>query len=421
MLLFIGLAVFAAGLFILFSRRFWLMRFTLAPLALIAGALVLFVALYPHLAPARFTVNAPLLNALFGLGGGMAEANVFTARIKPPAGWQIKVHASGLAGARTMKMLPDGDMLVSQPRAGRVALVRADGSQSSLLTGLDRPYGLEIVWQKTGRESGFYLYVADAGRVVRYPFDPRTAQLGGAAEIILSGLPAGGNHWTRTIKQGQDGFLYLAIGSSCNVCRENDDRRAALLRLRPDGSDVEIFASGLRNTVGWDWHPETGQIYGVDNGRDLLGDNLPPEEVNLITRGGFYGWPHFWGDNVRDGDTSSAPPAPPIAPIHNLPPHSAPLALRFLRDAEPPTALVALHGSWNRTRKSGYKIVELVFANETNGGTNGEMTIRQRDWLTGFEENENVIGRPVDLAQDAKGAIYVSDDFAGAIYKLSRY
>jgi glucose/arabinose dehydrogenase len=212
--------------------------------------------------------------------------------------------------------------------------------------------------------------------------------------------------------------MYVSIGSSCNACSETDPRRAAIVRYRPDGSGEQIFATGLRNAVGFDWHPITAALYANDNGRDLLGDDFPPCELNRVVEGGFYGWPFANGANVPDPDFGAgqeARIAAAIPPVHDYPAHNAPLGLAFLRSAKLPlayrnAAVSALHGSWNRSRKDGYKVVSLHW------GTDGE--IEQRDFVTGFERDEDVIGRPVDVAEGPDGAVYISDDYAGAIYRV---
>ncbi len=212
--------------------------------------------------------------------------------------------------------------------------------------------------------------------------------------------------------------MYVSVGSSCNVCEEQDPRRAAILRFQPDGSQAEIYASGLRNTVGFDWHPLTKQLYGVDNGRDFLGDDVPPCELNLIEAGKFYGWPYAYGDKMPDPDYASKNIeliAQSEAPVYAFDAHTAPLGIRFLRSESLPEtwrgrALVALHGSWNRSEKSGYEVVALTFSEQ------GE--ISHQSFIKGFELNNDVIGRPVDIAQGPDGSIYVSDDYTGSIYRV---
>ncbi len=171
---------------------------------------------------------------------------------------------------------------------------------------------------------------------------PRRATTSGAFERVVTGLPGGGNHWTRTLRFGPDGWMYVSIGSSCNVCVEKDGRRAALMRFRPDGSGEEVFATGLRNSVGFDWRPEDGQIYATDNGRDLLGDDFPPCELNRVEKGGFYGWPVANGDRVPDpdfGKGQEARIAASIPPVHGFRAHNAPLGMTFLRSRGVPAGV----------------------------------------------------------------------------------
>ena len=164
--------------------------------------------------------------------------------------------------------------------------------------------------------------MAETDAIGRIRFDPSTGATSGVFERVVTGLPGGGNHWTRTLRFGPDGWMYVSIGSSCNVCVEEDGRRATLMRFRPDGSGGEVFATGLRNSVGFDWRPEDGQIYATDNGRDLLGDDFPPCELNRVEKGGFYGWPVANGDRVPDpdfGKGQEARIAASIPPVHALP------------------------------------------------------------------------------------------------------
>jgi cytochrome c553 len=214
-------------------------------------------------------------------------------------------------------------------------------------------------------------------------------------------------------------MLYVSMGSSCNACIETDPRRAAIVRYRLDGSGQELYATGLRNAVGFDWRPGTKELYATDNGRDLLGDDFPPDELNRIVEGGFYGWPFANGNRVPDpefGKGHEAQIAASIPPVHEFRPHNASLGITFVRGTHVPpefrgAALVALHGSWNRTRKDGYKVVSLHWQPDGQ--------IVERDFLSGFLKNEDVIGRPVDVAEGPDGAFYVSDDYAGAIYRVA--
>jgi len=370
-----------------------------------------------QLLPEKYAVNAPLGHLLFSRGADAPDAETVEARIRAPAGFTVGVWADGLPNVRMLRFTPAGDLLASLPRAGEVVLLErdADGDGASdgrrpLLADLDRPHGLDL-------HDG-WLYVAEMGAVARVRFDAEARQVGGAPERVVTGLPSGGNHWTRTVRFGPDGWLYVSIGSSCNVCIERDPRRAALVRYRPDGSGEEIHATGLRNAVGFDWRPDTGELYATDNGRDLLGDDFPPCELNRIERGGFYGWPFANGDRIPDPDLGAGREreiADSIPPVHGFRAHNAPLGIAFARGGRVPeayrgAALVALHGSWNRTRKDGYRVVSLHW---------GPGGIEERDFLVGFEQDGHVIGRPVDVAEGPDGAFYVSDDYAGVVYRVA--
>jgi len=361
-------------------------------------------------------INAPLWGTLFGRAD--VRADTLEARLRLPEGFVWTRYATGITNARFMVATAGGDILVSAPRQGKVLRLLADRDGNGvsdgakvLLRDLKRPHGLDI-WNG-------HLYVAETDGVLRYPFDEAAGEVLGPPEPVVRGLPGGGNHWTRTVRIGPDGWMYVSIGSSCNVCEEDDKRRAAMMRFRPDGSEGEVFATGLRNSVGFDWAPWDGALYATDNGRDMLGDDYPPCELNRIEEGGFYGWPYANGDRAEDPDLGEGK-GPEIArslpPAHGFGAHTAPLGMAFLNPEGLPvdyarSALVALHGSWNRSRKSGYRVVSLHW------GEDGR--IIERDFLTGFEMDEDVIGRPVDIVQGADGAIYVSDDLTGSVYRVT--
>jgi glucose/arabinose dehydrogenase len=387
----------------------------LALLCLLVAALA--VGACRLLLPERYAVNAPLGHLLFGRGAEPPARDTVQELLSVPEGFAVELWVAGLPNARFLRFTPMGDLLVSTPRSGRILLVErdADGDNRpdgvrTLLEGLDRPHGLDL-------QEG-WLYVGETGAIARVRFDAAARRTQGPVERIVTDLPSGGNHWTRTIRFGPDGLLYVSVGSSCNVCIETDPRRATVLRFRPDGSHPEIFATGLRNSVGFDWRPDTGKLYATDNGRDLLGDDFPPCELNRIEQGGFYGWPFANGDRLPDPDLGAGNEdriAASIPPVHEFRAHNAPLGMTFLREAGWPApyqgaALAALHGSWNRTRKDGYEVVSLHWRPDGK--------IEERPFLTGFLRGEQVIGRPVDVAEGPDGSIYVSDDYGGAIYRV---
>jgi glucose/arabinose dehydrogenase len=332
-------------------------------------------------------------------------------QIKLPEGYQLEVFARDLGTPRMMQMTAGGDLIVSGYRSGYVALLKPDADGDGRSDGLavpgrnmNLPHGLLL--------EGSSLFVAEVNRVVKYDFDGKALS---NARVILDGIPEGG-HSSRTLARGPDGFLYLSIGSSCNACVEDHPWRAAMLRFK-EGSASEIFASGLRNTVGFDWRPATGALYGVDNGRDNMGDDVPDDEVNLIEQGKHYGWPFWHGSGVEDPDVFSQKPEGLAATnqAFGLGGHVAPLSIVFLKNqadtALNGSALVGEHGSWNRTVKSGYRIMRLVF----EGGS-----IREEPFLTGCEMKGEVICRPVGILEACDGSLYVSDDYAGAVYRISK-
>ena len=338
-------------------------------------------------------------------------------RIHLPPGFAINVFAGGITTPRLLRFTETGDLLASSPSDGAVVLLerdtdgdgRADGRRV-LLDKLNMPHGMVL-------HDG-WLYVAETDAVLRVRFDPATRQIAGTPERIIRGLPTSG-HWTKTIGIGPDGWLYLSMGSSANVCIEQDSRRAAITRYHLDGSGEQRYATGLRNAVGFAWQPGTGALYATDNGRDWLGDDFPPCELNRVVEGGFYGWPFANGDRVPDPDFGKGKDeviATSIPPAHAFSAHVAPLGITFYTGPSFPeryrgAAFVAQHGSWNRSKKSGYKVVALFFA--------ADGTIREEDFASGFELDNNVIGRPVDVAVGPDGSLYVSDDFSGSIYRIS--
>ncbi len=395
------------------------MRRPLRTLSLGLAAALVLVGCCRLLLPERFAVNAPLRQLLFGRGIAAPPQAQLDERLRTAPGFHFTRFAEGLPNARLLRFTPAGDLLLSQPRAGTVTLLapdrdgdgRSDGRRV-LLEGLSRPHGLDL-------HDG-WLYVAETDAIGRVRFDPASGATQGSFERIVTGIPGGENHFTRTLRFGPDGMMYVSVGSSCNACVEKDARRAAILRYRPDGTGEEIYATGLRNSVGFDWQPGSGRLYATDNGRDLLGDDFPPCELNEIRQGGFYGWPFANGARVPDPDFGAgheAKIAASLPPAHGFRPHNAPLGMTFIRSATAPAALqgaalVALHGSWNRTRKDGYAIVSLHWHEDGS--------IEERAFMTGFERDGDVIGRPVDVAEGPDGAVYVSDDYAGSVYRVAQ-
>ena len=372
--------------------------------------------------PEGMAIKGPILNSILGRGIDAPDEEVVHSRFEAAPGFEVVLFAEGIPNARFMRFSPGGDLIVSQPRLGQVLRIdrdrdgdgRSDGQQV-LIGDLERPHGLDF--------HGDQLFIGEGNAIARVGFEesgPDTLVVTGEPERIVEDIPSGGNHWSRTLRFGPDDRIYLSVGSSCNVCEEADPRRAAILRYRSDGSQEEIFATGLRNSVGFDWRPGTDELFATDNGRDLLGDDEPPCELNRIEKGGFYGWPVANGDRVPDpdfGEDQDERIASSIPPAHAFRAHNAPLGMTFVRHPDAPesirgAAIVALHGSWNRSELDGYKVVSLHW--------DPQGRIHERDFLTGFNVDDDVIGRPVDVVEGPDGTFYISDDYAGAIYRVAR-
>jgi glucose/arabinose dehydrogenase len=361
------------------------------------------------------SLTAGLLLAA-GCGGSVPPAASDPVGIDAPAGFSVGLFADGVAGARFLAIGPDGDVYLSHPRSGRVVRLpdaNHDGAADGIevvVDGLDRPHGLAF--------DGRRLYIAENGRVIRVSIGPD----GGRAEsltVILPDLPGGGGHWTRTVVlDPAKRRLYVSIGSSCNVCIEEDPRRGSVIRANLDGGDEDVFARGLRNAVGLAFHPVTRELWATDNGRDMLGDTLPPEEVvDILREGGDYGWPACYGERILDPDYGNAERcAASIPPAWTDSAHVAPLGCAFYTgDAFPPEYrgdfFVACHGSWNRSVPAGYKVLHI----DVEGGR----PVASRTFLGGFRSGGRVRGRPVDVCQAPDGSLLVSDDHAGRVYRVT--
>ena len=346
---------------------------------------------------------------------GAAEAQG-EPKLKVPPGFAIDVFADKVGSVRFMAIDPAGTLLVSEPSAGRVLALpdkngrgKADSVQT-VVTGLDQPHGLAF------HEGA--LYVAETSRVQRFAYDPATMKA--TQPTLLTRLPAGGGHWTRTVVFGPDGLMYVSVGSSCNVCRESDKRRAAVLRFNADGSGEAIFASGLRNAVGLAFHPTSGVLWATVNERDWRGDDVPPDYVTEIREGTVHGWPDCMtvrGRVITDTSfTKSATCDKVTPPTVEIQAHSAPIGLAFYTGTQFPeeyrgSLFVAYRGSWNRSLPTGYKIVRIRVRDGQPPAV--------EDFATGWLEGTSSWGRPVDLVVGRDGALYLSDQGAGRIYRIT--
>ncbi|MBI4127753.1 MAG: PQQ-dependent sugar dehydrogenase [Parcubacteria group bacterium] len=343
------------------------------------------------------------------------EPNTTGLPLSLPLGFSIATFAKDLSNARVLAFDARGNLWVSQTKKGIISLLEIeDGKvirQNPVLRNLNNPHGLDF-----DPFEPFTLYFAEEDRISKIPV------YSDAAPVKIADLPSGGGHFTRTLGFGPDDRLYVSIGSSCNVCNEGDERRAKIFSMNPDGSDFREFARGLRNAVFFAWHPITDELWATENGRDLLGDDIPPDEINIIREGSNYGWPNCYGKNIHDTafDKNTYIRNPCMEPFEipsaiDVQAHSAPLGLAFIPDSWPEEyrddLLVAYHGSWNRSVPTGYKVVRMKLDREGN-------FLGEEDFITGWlRENNEVLGRPVDLIFH-EGALYISDDKAGVIYRV---
>jgi glucose/arabinose dehydrogenase len=340
--------------------------------------------------------------------------------LKLPPGFKISVFAAGLDDPRHMLQAANGDVILSEPGAGRITILRDanhDGVAEQRFTfasNLDNPYGLAF-------HDG-WLYIGNQDAVVRLRYTPGATRAEGAPQR-LAPLPPGG-HPTRGILFNRNGTkMYVSIGSASNVSAGEPPERAAIVEFNPDGSGKRIFASGLRNPVGMAWEPATGALWTAVNERDNLGDDLVPDYVTDVRDGGFYGWPYAYlgqhEDPRRAGERRDLV-ARTIVPAVLIQSHSAPLGIAFYEGDMFPadfkgSAFVGLHGSWNRSRRTGYKIIRIPFRNGKPTGGYDDFAV---GWMTN-ELSRNVWGRPVDLLVLSDGSLLISDDGAGKVWRVT--
>ena len=348
-----------------------------------------------------------------------SEANV--QRLKVPAGFRVTKFAEGLGKPRMLTVGGAGQVYVTDREAGTVTLLRdanGDGTadEKEIVANIKDVHGLTIHDGKLYLVAIRELYAADINE------DGTLRQL----RQIINDLPDAGQHPNRTIDFGPDNLLYITVGSTCNACQEDNPENATILQVNPDGTNRKIYATGLRNTIGFGWHPETYQLWGLDHGIDWLGNNEQEEEVNQIVPNADYGWPYIYGaGNYYPG--AYVPPGgvtfaqyrqKTTLPVLGYTAHSAPLGMVFYTGSNFPAqyqndAFVTMRGSWNRSVPSGYKIVRLHFEN-------GRPT-RFEDFLTGFLVNNNLsqFGRPVGITVHTDGSLLFSDDNNGVIYRIA--
>ncbi|MGI9104834.1 MAG: PQQ-dependent sugar dehydrogenase [Pyrinomonadaceae bacterium] len=348
-----------------------------------------------------------------------------------PAGFKVEMLATNLIKPRVVRAAPNGDLFVAESEANRIRLLRdADGDgkpevNQPFAENLRQPFG--IAFYPAG-DSPRYVYVANTDSIVRFPYQSGDAKARGAAEMIVSNISGGGRltgggHWTRDITFSKDGQrMYVSVGSKSNVGDDPvEERRARIFLYSPDGKNERVYAYGIRNPVGIAVHPDTGDLWTSVNERDGLGDHLVPDYVTRVQEGGFYGWPWYYLGPIQDPRHQGKRPElkdKVIVPDVLLQSHSASLAMTFYDGRQFPSdyrhdAFAAQHGSWNRTRRTGYKVVRIPVEN-------GRATGEYEDFMTGFVTPEgNVWGRPVGVAVARDGALIVTDDASNTIWRVS--
>ncbi len=341
-------------------------------------------------------------------GGDRDRIPIAGHELSVPAGFRVNLFAERLDGVRYLALGPRGAVYASLSDAGkivRLADTNGDGVADSVVTvshGLAYPFGLAF--------RGDTMYYAEMTAV------RRLAPGAAVPATVVRGLPGGG-HVTRTVVFGPDNLMYVAVGSSCNVCDETDPRRAAVTRYRLVGSGGHLFATGLRNSVGLAFHPTTGELWATNNDRDNLGDELPPERINILKDGKNYGWPQCYLPGERNPEYPQADCASVEPPAITFQAHSAPLGMAFYTGtAFPPAyrgdAFVAYHGSWNRSVPTGAKVVRVHVVNGR--------PVSVEDFVTGWQlPDGSRWGRPVGVLVAADGSLLISDDFGGRIWRVS--
>ena len=334
-------------------------------------------------------------------------------KIKLPPGFQIELLAR-VPNARAMALGKDNVLYVGSTGSGRVHALELGkdfkaGKLHEIASGLTMPLGVAYL---DGN-----LYVTAIDRILRFNGIDGNLETPPKPVVLPIALPKERHHGGRFIAAGPDGLLYVGVGAPCNVCEPTPDRYAVILRMKPDGTQSEVFARGIRNTVGFDWQPGTKELWFTENGRDMLGDNIPPDELNRAPKAGMhFGFPYCHAGTIADPEFGSAKPCSAFTPpVQALPPHGAALGMRFYTGNQFPAAyrqqvFIAHHGSWNRSEKSGYQVgMVKVDGSKATGFT---------PFATGWLQGQTPWGRPADILMLPDGSMLVSDDLAGAIYRI---
>jgi glucose/arabinose dehydrogenase len=368
--------------------------------------------------PAKVTKVIALLIAIAGMLTPARTALADDPRLKDirlPPGFEISVYANA-PGARSMTLSPGGTLFVGTQRAGKVyAVTSQPGSNGgrkviALAERLNMPNGVAF------RDGA--LYVAEVSRVLRYDGIESRLDNPPRPNIINDNFPKDRAHGWKFIAFGPDGFLYVPVGAPCNICEPDPNRYALISRMKADGSGAEVFAQGIRNTVGFDWHPATRELWFTDNGRDLMGDDVPPDELNHAPKKGLhFGYPYCHAGDIPDTEYGKKRACSDFTPpVQKLGPHVAALGMRFYTGSMFPSEyrnqiFIAEHGSWNRSTPIGYRITVVRLE--------GNRAVSYRPFAEGWLQGSRAWGRPVDVLVMPDGALLVSDDEAGAIYRIS--
>jgi len=342
-----------------------------------------------------------------------AQTTLALDKISLPPGFKIEVLAR-LENPRAMVLGSEGTLFAGSMRAGNVYAIKlqqgAPARVTTVASGLNRPIGVAF--------RGGALYVSATDRVLRFDDIEHRLDSPPTPVLVSKAFPNSAGHGGKFIAFGPDGKLYVPSGAPCNICEPDPERYANLMRMNPDGSALEVFARGIRNTVGFDWDPDTHEIWFTDNGRDMLGDDAPPDELNHATKPGMnFGYPYCHGGTIADPEFGSKHSCAEFAsPAQNLGPHVASLGMRFYTGMQFPAVyrkqiFIAEHGSWNRSRKIGYRVSVVRIE--------GGKAVSYQPFATGWLQGEQAWGRPADVLVMPDGSLLVSDDFAGAIYRIS--
>ena len=369
-----------------------------------------------YLLPANAAARKASALGVAGAAPAARPAAAVPPGLKLPKGFHIAVYADKVDSARELAVSPSGIVFVGSRKAGKVyALIDADkdGVAEKVVTvaeGLNKPNGVALL--------NGALYVAEISRILRFDNIEQSYASKPAYKVIKDDLPGETWHGEKYIKAGPDGKLYVPIGAPCNVCDKEDAVYSKIWRMDPDGSHWELYARGVRNTVGFTWHPATKEMWFTDNGRDEMGDNMPSCELNHAPKAGLhFGFPYCHGGAVPDPDFAKGKSCEQFeAPVAKLGPHVAPLGLAFYTGSQFPAAyrnqlFIAEHGSWNRSSKIGYQVRLITLY--------GNKLVSDTAFIDGFLQGEEASGRPVDVAVMPDGALLVSDDHAHRVYRIT--